>query len=157
MYRNEECSAGDQLFVVEIAGGDSRRSAVDLARGCRRRNAHASEKGLEGKIDPRREVSDHTLPVERDDLGSPRWEHVRKKAGAPDAVVRVGHVEMDAADANLEYVPRLRARNRDRPRQQVAPGSPALLRHSGVYRAKLRLDLIRRHTRAFQALRGARH
>src|ERR1700720_2351068 len=155
MHRNEQRRARYQLLVVQIAGVDSWRRAIYFARGFRRRDAHASEKWLQRNVDPSAEMSDLALPVQRNNLGAPLWKYIRKKTGASHTVVRIWNVQPDLANANLQHIAGLRARNCDRPGQQVTARPPALSGHFRIDFAKLGLDLLRRQARTLQIIRIA--
>ena len=68
VHRDEQRGSRHQIFVIEIAGVNPRRTAIDFPGGFRRRDAHASEKRRERQIDSGAEVADISLPVERDDF-----------------------------------------------------------------------------------------
>src|SRR5207245_7417899 len=68
MYGNVERRARDEVLVIEIAGHNPRRSAVEAARAFGRRVAHAAEKGMQRNLDARREFCHHTLFVEWNDF-----------------------------------------------------------------------------------------
>src|SRR5207237_4423284 len=67
---NEKRAAGNEFFVVEIAGVAVRRIAAHAALFRSGRHPHASEKRTQRHNDSRPEFSGHVVPVERNDL---RW------------------------------------------------------------------------------------
>src|SRR5579864_2674738 len=98
MHRNEQRRSCHQLLVVQITGVDSWRRAVHLARGFRRRDAHASKEWFQRNVDPSAKMSDVTLPVQRNYLRPALREYIREKTCASEAVVRIRNIQPDLAN-----------------------------------------------------------
>src|SRR5438270_9605436 len=106
---------------------------------------------MQGNLHSGREVGDHALAIQRDDLDL----RVRKILGQEaatgrESVVGVGDREIDLLDADLERIPGLRALNKDRSSEDVA--ARAFVGHLLIYVAEALLHLVGGHTRAFEAL-----
>src|SRR5579883_252594 len=142
VYRNVEGGALDEVFVIQIAGVDAGRAAVDAAGDLRRRHPHAAEERMERDCDAGAEMGDHALAVERDDLAAasleiPRRQHAAVRA---EAVRGIRGVEPDLADADLQRVAGLGAFDINRPRQNVAARAPVL--DFGVDGLQFGLDVL---------------
>src|SRR5580704_6648986 len=120
VYGNVERGAGDEVFVIEIAGHDPGRPAVPAPGGFRRRVAHAAEKGMQRNLDAGREFGDHALFIERNYF----YFRVRKIVGkipvaGAEGVVSVWNGKLDGENLDFEHVAGLRVFNVNRPGENV--------------------------------------
>ncbi len=147
VHGNVERGAGDEVLVIEIAGHNPWRSAVEAARVLGRSVAHAAEKGMQRNLDARREFCHHALLIERNNF----YFRVRiivgqiAAAGA-EGVVRVRNRKFYGQNFHFQHIANFRAFNVNRPRQNVPAGTFVLHLVGNV--AQRLLDLIRRQARA---------
>lgn len=101
--RDVKSGAGDELFVVHVAGVGEGWCAVNAARSGG--DAHAAEKGMQRDVDARSEVTDHFVAVERDDAVAAVGELHRKEAAVEaEAVAREVGIDGDFEDLDFEEV-----------------------------------------------------
>ena len=104
-HRNEERRAGDEVLVVEVAGVNPRRRAVDPAHRSRRCHADAAEERMHRDVDPVGEVRDVVQRVERDDPALPGGEVLGDEPAArAERVVRVADFGVHRDESHLEHV-----------------------------------------------------
>ena len=122
-HRQVERRAGDQLLVVHVAADESGRGGVIAADVGRRRDTHAAEEGMQRHLYARREMRDHTLAIEGDDLHPRVGEILAEDAQAvTKAVVGVRDRQIDAVDMDFQRVAGFGAVDIDGTGQDVAAG-----------------------------------
>src|SRR5262245_43466356 len=103
--RDEKRRAGNEFLVVEIAGMNPWRRAIDRAHRPRWRDAHAAKEWTQRDLHAVGELAHHSRRVEANDLRAAVREILRQESAASaERVARIGHHEVDALDANLEHV-----------------------------------------------------
>ena len=150
MHRQEECCPGDEFLVIHIAGVQAGRRTVDAAKAFRRRHSHAAKKRMQRDFNARRELGDHALFIERDDLHFAIRKVFRQKtARGPKSVVGIRNGQIDFLDADFEGVTGLGFFYIDRPIQDVSSGT--FIGYFFVNIAQALFHLVGRDASFFQA------
>src|ERR1700722_14208793 len=156
MYRNVERGAGNEIFVIEIASHNPRRSTVEAVSAFGRSVAHAAEKWVQRNVDTGSEMRDHALGIEGNDFDFRVRIIVRKiTAAGTERIVGIGNRQLYRQDLCFEHIANLSALNENWTSENVSAGAFVFDLVGNV--AKRLLYLISGQTGFFEALRTIRY